>query len=49
MLRLPEAWELSTGGQGALLAVIDSGVNEVPDLAGAIRERRSLTTPTPRT
>jgi subtilisin family serine protease len=38
-LRLPDAWELSTGGAGTLVAIVDTGTNDVPDLQGAIAKQ----------
>lgn len=35
-IRLPEVWELTTGDPGIVIATIDTGVNRIPDLEGAL-------------
>jgi len=42
-LRLPTAWELTTGAPGVVIAIVDSGVEAShPDLAGAFVPGRDL-------
>ncbi|MBA2460482.1 MAG: S8 family serine peptidase [Actinobacteria bacterium] len=35
-IRLPDAWEITTGDPGIVIALIDTGVNPIPDLEGAL-------------
>lgn len=35
-IRLPEVWELTSGDPGIVIATIDTGVNRIPDLEGAL-------------
>jgi len=37
-IELPQAWELSAGAPGVVIAVLDTGVNPVPDLADRLLE-----------
>jgi subtilisin family serine protease len=36
LIRLPDVWEITTGDPSIVIATIDTGVNAVPDLEGAL-------------
>jgi len=42
LLNLPNGWQISVGSSRVTVAVLDTGITEVPDLAGRVRPGRSF-------
>jgi len=43
LLKFPDAWDVSNGSGSVRVAVVDSGVNELPELAGQLEPGRNVT------